>query len=218
MRKIVGIVIVLLVSLYVADTLFLGLAERRLTGLARSAAPDASEIHTTIGKPLLRIGDKTILHKPVIFDILTGRLPSAEIRLLDVTAGQVPIDEVVVRVDGVEIDGSLLLRNHRLAVKKLKGASVTLDTSAAALSTITSRPVKIRNGAIIVSTPIGKVPATVLVTRDRRLVITPAGGAPQTFRIADDKILPCTPTAKVRQPSLTLSCSVTKVPNHFLGM
>jgi hypothetical protein len=144
--------------------------------------------------------------------LFEGRVEHVEIKLSKLTGVADVIDELDLRIDGLEMDKRALLGRQNVEIKKVDKVIVSAILGSARLQALANR-----FGALLAfdkdKLTVNGVPVAVAVEGDQLVLSAPGLPAlrvPIPASSAD--LLPCTPSTSITKDGIALTCQTTRLP------
>lgn len=194
----VAVLVALAIGLDVAARLW---AQSRLAARAKQAS-GASGASAEIG------------NFPVLYRALaTGEVPHVVVKLTGVPAGPVRLSALEVSLQGVAVSRHALVDQRRLVLAGVRAGIVSATLSAASLSRIVGRPVRLlADGRASVTVGGQAETVTPVLTPAGDLVLRFASGLVAAVHLPHLALLPCLGAVQVGAGTLRLSCTLHQVP------
>ena len=199
MRKLVVMAIVLGL-LAVVDLSAKSLAEQ---GMEERAAAH-------VGASSVRAAIRSLPFIPRV--LLTNRVPEVHFELADVTAGSLVLPEVVIDLQGVEIDGDRLRSDREVELRSIDRGRLSFDLTQRTLSDALGQDIRIGGGRVQVSIA-GRLVGAAPSISEGALVLKVDGPLPALrLPIPQTDIVPCVASVTVLAERLRVSCSLEEIP------
>jgi hypothetical protein len=201
-RLVIGLLVLLIAGLVVADLAARRFAESRLVAVVEARSPGASSTTASVhGFPfVLRL-------------LLQGRVAQVEVTQHDVAAAGLPLDRVEVKVAGVALDRGRLF-DHEVAVRDIDEGTVTAELTEATLSSLAKVPVQLAGGKATATIGGKSVDVGLQIEAGSLLLDTPAGAV--RVPVPELPLLPCVSKVQIVGDRAVLSCQLHEVPTALL--
>jgi len=145
--------------------------------------------------------------------IVQGRVEHLTISMSELRGFEALVDEVDVKMDGLEMDRSSLVGRQHVEIKSVDAVTVTALVSAGRLQELANKV------GVLLGFSNGRMTAggqVIDVVQDGDAIVLRGGVIPSELRVpipaGDINVLPCTPTVRVTEQGIVLSCRAEHPP------
>lgn len=142
---------------------------------------------------------------PFVPRLLVGAaVPEVRVRVTELVVGRFTFEAVDIRLQGVEVDRDVLVRERRIRLVDIDQGTVSAEVSAPALSEVFGRVLETRGGDL--GEGVG------LRAEGQRLVLTVGQRDVAGVVLPEDPLVPCIANVTVLAGRVRLSCTIEEVP------